>query len=159
MEEDFDGSTMDACLIAAGQLAEHYEMAVYGKLVAWARAMGHDEAAELLEQTLEEEEAADQKLTALSQSRINRDEAGVAHPKGSAKRREMAGAGKEGIPPLGNAAPGSRIVARDRSPQAVAAAVRIATSPIARARTRAAALPPDRPFPPLFAHRSSRSAC
>ncbi len=96
MEEDFDGSTMDACLIAAGQLAEHFEMAAYGTLVAWARAMGHDEAAELLEQTLEEEEAADQKLTALAQSRINRDAAEVAHPHGSAKRREMVGAGKKG---------------------------------------------------------------
>ena len=38
MEEDFDDATMDACLIAAGQRAEHYEMAAYGTLVAWARA-------------------------------------------------------------------------------------------------------------------------
>ena len=41
MEEDFDEATMDACLIAGGQRAEHYEMAAYGTLVAWARAMGH----------------------------------------------------------------------------------------------------------------------
>lgn len=41
MDEDFDESTMDACLIAAGQRAEHYEMAAYGTLIAWARAMGH----------------------------------------------------------------------------------------------------------------------
>ena len=41
MEEDFDETTMDACLIAAGQRAEHYEMAAYGTLVAWAKAMGH----------------------------------------------------------------------------------------------------------------------
>ena len=41
MEEDFDETTMDACLIAAGQRAEHYEMAAYGTLVAWAQAMGH----------------------------------------------------------------------------------------------------------------------
>ena len=40
MEEDFDETTMDACLIAAGQRAEHYEMAAYGTLVAWAQAMG-----------------------------------------------------------------------------------------------------------------------
>ncbi len=96
MEEDFDESTMDACLIAAGQRAEHYEMAAYGTLVAWARAMGHDEAAELLEQTLEEEKAADQKLTSLAQGGINRDAAEVAHPGGSAKGREMVGAGKKG---------------------------------------------------------------
>ena len=82
MEEDFDESTMDACLIAAGQRAEHYEMAAYGTLMAWARAMGHDEAAELLEQTLQEEKAADQKLTSLAQGGINRDAAEVAHPEG-----------------------------------------------------------------------------
>src|SRR4029450_8857204 len=63
MEEDFDEATMDACLIAAGQRAEHYEMAAYGTLIAWAEAMGHDDAAELLEQTLQEEKAADAKLT------------------------------------------------------------------------------------------------
>ena len=64
MEEDFDDTTMDACLIAAGQRAEHYEMAAYGTLVAWAQAMGHTEAAKLLQQTLDEEKAADKKLRA-----------------------------------------------------------------------------------------------
>jgi hypothetical protein len=59
MEEDFDDTTMDACLIAAGQRAEHHEMAAYGTLVAWAEAMGHTEAATLLQQTLDEEKAAD----------------------------------------------------------------------------------------------------
>ena len=56
-------TTMDACLIAAGQRAEHYEMAAYGTLVAWAQAMGHTEAARLLQQTLDEEKAADKKLS------------------------------------------------------------------------------------------------
>src|SRR6476620_2055418 len=55
MGEDFDETTMDACLIAAGQRAEHYEMAAYGTLVAWAQAMRHTEAAKLLQQTLDEE--------------------------------------------------------------------------------------------------------
>src|SRR6185503_13569511 len=64
MEEDFDDATMDACLIAGGQRAEHYEMAAYGSLIAWARAMGHTEAAGLLEQNLAEERAADRKLSA-----------------------------------------------------------------------------------------------
>jgi hypothetical protein len=41
MEEDFDEATMDAGLIAAGQRTEHYEIAAYGTLVAWARGMGH----------------------------------------------------------------------------------------------------------------------
>src|SRR3954471_4559482 len=67
MEEDFDETTMDACLIAAGQRAEHYEMAAYGTLIAWARTMGHDEAADLLQETLDEEKAADEKLNALAE--------------------------------------------------------------------------------------------
>jgi ferritin-like metal-binding protein YciE len=82
MEEDFDEVTMDACLIASGQRAEHYEMAAYGTLVAWARAMGHDDAADLLEQTLDEEKAADEKLTALAEGGINEEAANAAHPDG-----------------------------------------------------------------------------
>src|SRR6476660_2119079 len=80
MQEDFDEATMDACLIAGGQRAEHYEMAAYGTLVAWAGAMGHAEAADLLQQTLDEEKAADQKLSSLAESGINRDAADAAHP-------------------------------------------------------------------------------
>lgn len=80
MEEDFDEAAMDACLIAAGQRAEHYEMAAYGTLIAWARAMGHDEAADLLQQNLDEEKAADEKLTQIAESGINQEAAGVAHP-------------------------------------------------------------------------------
>ena len=80
MEEDFDESTMDACLIASAQRVEHYEMAAYGTLVAWARAMGHTEAANLLEQTLDEEKATDEKLTALAESGINQEAADAAHP-------------------------------------------------------------------------------
>ena len=79
MEEHFEDNTMDACLVAAGQRAEHYEMAAYGTLVAWARAMGHVEAADLLQQTLEEEKAADKKLTALAEDGINHDAAELAH--------------------------------------------------------------------------------
>jgi ferritin-like metal-binding protein YciE len=71
MEEDFDEATMDACLIASGQRAEHYEMAAYGTLVAWARALGHDEAADLLQETLDEEKAADEKLSSLAEGGIN----------------------------------------------------------------------------------------
>ena len=80
MEEDFDDSTMDAALIASAQRVEHYEMAAYGTLVAWARAMGHTEAADLLEETLEEEKATDAKLTQLAESGINQEAADAAHP-------------------------------------------------------------------------------
>ena len=79
MEEEFDETTMDACLIAAGQRAEHYEMAAYGTLVAWAKAMGHTEAAKLLQQTLDEEKAANKKLSKLAEGGINRGAADAAH--------------------------------------------------------------------------------
>jgi ferritin-like metal-binding protein YciE len=88
MEEDFDDVTMDACLIAAGQRAEHYEMAAYGTLVAWAQAMGHTEAADLLQETLDEEKAADQKLSALAESGINQNAADAAHPEDEEEEEE-----------------------------------------------------------------------
>jgi len=78
-DEDYDESTMDACLIAAGQRAEHYEIAAYGSLIAWARGMGHMEAIDLLQQTLDEEKAADEKLTALAEGGINQEAAEGAH--------------------------------------------------------------------------------
>ena len=80
MEEDLTDVAMDASLIAAAQRAEHYEMAAYGTLVAWARAMGHTEAADLLQETLEEEAAADEKLTGLAEGGINDQAAEAAHP-------------------------------------------------------------------------------
>jgi ferritin-like metal-binding protein YciE len=79
MEEDFDDTTMDACLIAAAQRVEHYEMAAYGTLVAWAEAMGHTEAAALLRETLDEEKAADEKLTEVAESGVNQGAADAAH--------------------------------------------------------------------------------
>ena len=79
MQEDFDDATMDACLIAGGQRAEHYEMAAYGTLVAWARIMGHTDAADLLQETLDEEKAADEKLSALAEDGINQEAAQTAH--------------------------------------------------------------------------------
>jgi len=87
MEEDFDEGTMDACLIAAAQRVEHYEMAAYGTLVAWARAMGHDEAADLLQETLDEEKAADEKLTELAEGGIN-EEAATAAQSGDEEEEE-----------------------------------------------------------------------
>ena len=78
MEEDFDEDTMDACLIAAGQRSEHYEIAAYGTLIAWARAMGHGEAADLLQQNLDEEKAADEKLSGLAEGGINQNAADAA---------------------------------------------------------------------------------
>jgi ferritin-like metal-binding protein YciE len=90
MEEDFDDATMDACLIAGGQRAEHYEMAAYGSLIAWARAMGHTVAADLLQENLEEEKAADEKLTALAEGGVNAEAASQAHPDDEGEEEEDA---------------------------------------------------------------------
>ena len=90
MDEEFDDATMDACLVAAGQRAEHYEMAAYGSLIAWAQVMGHDEAVALLQQTLDEEKAADRKLSGLAEGGINRKAASRA---GSDQQMAMAGNG------------------------------------------------------------------
>lgn len=61
----------DAALIIDANLVEHYEMATYGSLVAFAQQLGHSEAAQLLQQTLNEEKAADAKLTELAETAIN----------------------------------------------------------------------------------------
>ena len=90
IEEDFDDLTMDACLIAAGQRAEHYEIVAYGTIIAWAEAMGHEDAVTLLQQNLDEEKAADKKLSALAEGGINQQAAKAAHP---AEERETAMAG------------------------------------------------------------------
>ena len=93
IKEDFNGSAMDAALIAGGQRAEHYEIAAYGTLAAWARAMGHTDAADLLEQTLEEEKAADQKLNQIAEGGINEEAAAEAHGQngGSEEGRARSG--------------------------------------------------------------------
>lgn len=71
LEEDFEGATLDAVLIASAQRAEHYEMAAYGTLIAWAEALQLNDVVELLEANLEEEKAADEKLSALAESGVN----------------------------------------------------------------------------------------
>jgi ferritin-like metal-binding protein YciE len=67
-----DKSVLDAALIAAAQAVEHYEMTRYGTLIAWASELGHKDVAGLLRQTLEEEKATDQKLTAMAEAKVNR---------------------------------------------------------------------------------------
>jgi ferritin-like metal-binding protein YciE len=61
----------DAALIVGGNKVEHYEMAIYGSLVAFAQQLGFREAANVLQQTLDEEKAADAKLTQLGETAIN----------------------------------------------------------------------------------------
>ena len=64
----------DAALICAAQKVEHYEIAAYGSLKTWARMLEENEAADLLEETLEEEKATDEKLTELAESTVNEGE-------------------------------------------------------------------------------------
>ncbi len=68
-----DKAVLDAALIAAAQAVEHYEITRYGTLIAWARQLGHTQVAGLLEETLAEEKATDDKLTTLAESKANAD--------------------------------------------------------------------------------------
>ncbi|AGK58369.1 hypothetical protein HYPDE_33483 [Hyphomicrobium denitrificans 1NES1] len=70
-----DADARDAAMIAAGQAAEHYEITRYGTLVSWAKLLGHKDVATILEKTLKEEYGADDKLTKLAESRLNKEAA------------------------------------------------------------------------------------
>jgi ferritin-like metal-binding protein YciE len=72
MDEAETGEVMDAGLIAAAQAVEHYEIARYGTLRAWAQQLGMQEAAQLLEETLQEEKQADELLNKIALSGANR---------------------------------------------------------------------------------------
>jgi ferritin-like metal-binding protein YciE len=67
-----DKQVLDAALIAAAQAVEHYEITRYGTLVAWANQLGRSDCASVLQKNLDEEKAADKKLTALAESKVNR---------------------------------------------------------------------------------------
>lgn len=71
LEEQKGKSSLDAAIIAAAQKVEHYEIASYGTVCAWADQLGHSEVGDLLRQTLEEESAADEKLTDIAESIAN----------------------------------------------------------------------------------------
>jgi ferritin-like metal-binding protein YciE len=71
IEEEDKGPALDAGIIASAQRAEHYEMAAYGTLIAWAEALGETEVGKLLQETLDEEKAADETLTSLAEAGIN----------------------------------------------------------------------------------------
>ncbi len=88
-EEMIKNDEGDAALIAAAQKVEHYEIATYGSLVSWARLLEEEEAADLLEQTLDEEKATDEKLTETAESAINVDES-----EGEGEEEEEGGSSK-----------------------------------------------------------------
>jgi ferritin-like metal-binding protein YciE len=71
MKEDAEPEVMDAGLIAAAQKVEHYEIAGYGTARAWAERLGYEKAARLLQETLDEESTANEKLTQIAESHVN----------------------------------------------------------------------------------------
>jgi len=83
IEEVDDDAVRDAGLVAAGQAAEHYEIARYGTLVAWAELLGLDDAMELLNETLAQEKKADQLLTSIAENGVN--EAAAERPQAAAE--------------------------------------------------------------------------
>lgn len=88
--EDFQGSpAADAVLIGSAQAIEHYEIARYGTLCAWAKQLGHQDAARLLAETLEEEKKTDELLTQIAES-INMEAQG---PEGARRGTQKGGAG------------------------------------------------------------------
>ena len=66
-----DKQVLDAALINCAQAAEHYEIVRYGSLIAWAKQLGRNDCASILQKTLDEEKATDQKLTSLAEGKIN----------------------------------------------------------------------------------------
>ena len=82
---DIEPNVLDACIIASAQRAEHYEMAAYGTVAAWADGLGLTDAAELLRETLDEEKTADETLTSLAESGINAAAGGGAAEPGRAQ--------------------------------------------------------------------------
>lgn len=90
--EEFEASDVrDAGMIVAAQKVEHYEIAAYGSLRTFAEVLGQDDAVALIEQTLEEEKEADQKLSELAEASIDADAAAGEEEERPAPRRRSAG--------------------------------------------------------------------
>ena len=73
MEEYAGSPALDAGLLAAAQAVEHYEISRYGTLRTWAEELGLQDAADLLQETLDEEEATDQALTEIAKTAVNQE--------------------------------------------------------------------------------------
>ena len=79
LEEDLEESTRDVAIISAAQKVEHYEIASYGTVRTLAQTLGNNEVAELLEETLDEEKEADERLTQIAESSVNSEAASEAN--------------------------------------------------------------------------------
>lgn len=82
---------LDAIIVASSQAVEHYEITRYGTLIAWADELGYRQASQMLQQVLQQEKSADQKLTALAEAQINDRAQG-----GAQGGRQMAAQGGQG---------------------------------------------------------------
>ncbi len=89
--EKIEEEAGDAALICAAQKAEHYEIAAYGSLVAWANLLEESDAAALLEESLEEERQTDEKLTEIAESVVNTEEASDGEEKENAAAARSGG--------------------------------------------------------------------
>lgn len=115
--EDYDDDGLrDATIIGAAQRVEHYEMAAYGTVIAHARLLELDDVVSLLEQTLDEEKAADKKLTEIAESVVNLDAASAGEDQGDVS---SAGEGRSVSRTMstmsGRGATGARASASDRA--------------------------------------------
>lgn len=112
--EELEGSVLDAAIIAGAQRAEHYEIAAYGTLAYFAELLGNEKAKNLLGQTLDEEKAADEKLSTIAKSKVNRAAlmgAGMDEDENEGRgARRMAGMRRSS-----RANGGTRAMANDRS--------------------------------------------
>jgi len=121
LKKEEAGAVLDAALIASAQRAEHYEIGAYGTCAAWARLLGHDDVVSLLEQTLEEEKAADKKLTALAEQEINMSAANEGRDEEQEEGEEeeqQTGAGSSRGRSFGRTVASSRSVAANSRRQA-----------------------------------------
>jgi ferritin-like metal-binding protein YciE len=92
-EEYEDESLKDAMIIAGAQKAEHYEIAAYGTVLAHAKQLGHDDVIALLKPVLEEEKAADEKLTEIAEQVVNEQ---ASRGEGDQEDDQLVGAGRGG---------------------------------------------------------------
>ena len=94
--DEYEGSVLDAAMISAAQRVEHYEMAAYGSVCAYAQLLNRSEDLGLLKETLEEEKRADEKLTELSenvnQQALNEEEPRAVEPRGTGRSKKTRSA-------------------------------------------------------------------
>jgi ferritin-like metal-binding protein YciE len=114
MDEDGEESVLDAGLISAAQRVEHYEITAYGTLMAWAKALGYDDALELLGENEREEKETDSKLSELAESLINEQAAAGSGDEQDDEEEEERPASRGRRGAMRKSAPGAMARAADR---------------------------------------------